>query len=158
MSYAFCFILVYKYSWWILKLRGRLSDWYRRRGVLRELIFDAEKSDDEEEYETVMQQRPQKGMKQQSGSGPLVMATGESSRQGGLLANEKGKVKLVAPEAGVGDGGEDGRTASMGPVSEPAIVPQVRVVLHCCLRRIEVYRRPVHMSFLLRVAAFREEG
>lgn len=133
------------YSWWILKLRGRLSDWYRRRGVLRELIFDAEKSDDEEEYETVMQQQPQKGMKQQSGGGPLVMAIGESSRQGGLLANGKGKMKLAAPEAAVGNG-EANRTASMGPVSEASVVPQVRLILHSCLRRSEVQERPAHMS------------
>lgn len=147
---------VYVYSWWILKLRGRLSDWYRRRGVLRELIFDAEKSDDEEEYETVMQQRSQKGMKQQSVSGPLVMATGKSSRQGGLLESEKGKMKLVVPEAVVGNG-EDDRTASTGPVPEAAVVPQVRLIRRCCLGRIEVYRRPAYVSFLLHMSAFRKE-
>lgn len=31
------------------RLRERLADWYRRRAVLRELIFEAERSDDEEE-------------------------------------------------------------------------------------------------------------
>ena len=37
------------FSWWTERLEKRLADWYRRRSVLRELIFDAERSDDEEE-------------------------------------------------------------------------------------------------------------
>lgn len=35
-------------SWWTDRLKKRLADWYRRRGVLRELIYEAERSDDEE--------------------------------------------------------------------------------------------------------------
>ena len=43
------FVLWVLFSWWTERLEKRLADWYRRRSVLRELIFDAERSDDEEE-------------------------------------------------------------------------------------------------------------
>ncbi|CAN0486727.1 unnamed protein product, partial [Ectocarpus sp. 12 AP-2014] len=39
--------LKYPYSWWAERLHKKLADWYRRRAVLRELIFEAERSDDE---------------------------------------------------------------------------------------------------------------
>ncbi|CAN0273761.1 unnamed protein product, partial [Ectocarpus sp. 13 AM-2016] len=39
--------LKYPYSWWAERLQKKLADWYRRRAVLRELIFEAERSDDE---------------------------------------------------------------------------------------------------------------
>lgn len=79
-------------SWWTERLQKRLADWYRRRAILRELIFEAERSDDE---------------------GDLLLPGGggvEDRRQQQLLLEEQAAV-VVGAEAIAAANGERGLPA-----------------------------------------------
>lgn len=85
------------------RLQKKLADWYRRRAVLRELIFEAERSDDE---------------------GDMLSAGAEGS-VAGKKRQKKADVtvtKGLGEVVGGGGGGGGGPTAASGGLQQAAVV------------------------------------
>eukprot|EP00752_Nemacystus_decipiens_P016804 g15038.t1 len=92
----------YPYSWWTERLQKRLADWYRRRAILRELIFEADRSDDEGDVLPgggVEDQRQQQLLLEEQ---QAAMAAGEAEALAGAGDGERGgpPVQEQQPEAG----------------------------------------------------------
>ena len=78
------------YSWWTERLEKRLADWYRRRSVLRELIFDAERSDEEKEEGAASWGGAQEDGAAVAAAMVAVAAVEQQEKAGGGRAKSKG--------------------------------------------------------------------
>ncbi|CAM9360537.1 unnamed protein product [Scytosiphon promiscuus] len=115
----------YPFSWCMERLQERLADWYRRRAVLRELIFEAERSDDEEEIAAgvlgggvTIQQKPKQKPKQKQQKAAAVAVHAKAGAGAGAVrpaaASAAGGLPLLQQQAvgTAGGGGQDGAQAS----------------------------------------------
>lgn len=116
-------------SFWTQRLKQRLTEWYLRRSILRELIEDAERADSDHELEVDLEQgsrkdseeeEPRDDKKEQTTEGGGSEATTDVPRGGPNENNDAAKAEhgTTAPETMVQAGGGIGSGSGGGGVEE----------------------------------------